>query len=442
MSRQNSGQALRDYRANQAPPPSAPMAVPPAAAPRPSQPVIVDRRPPVSGYGTGGGWSGTSSQSGTQWSGQAAPQGGGWSGGFTQRRPQAQEYAAPPAGYGWAQPGRSFGVWDGVMLWGLLHTLSPPGSTDFFHNNRNTPAYSQWREEAERSASGDPALKARLNELDQRLASMEGQPRNPGAPPPPAPRPASGGSMTLFIVLGLAIALFLALWFWRRQAARPAVAAVAAPVSAAAALKGSTQTRFRVGMTIPVDPTPFVLAGGATKIRPIDGSGMISVEAVGVLLDGPVALNRLYLPGRDSFFQLHLGPNGTPDECRYFSIVDRVAPASQEEWGVWLDPAQGLLGWPQFQTKDGKLYDRVWAPGATRIAPREMEETVQDVQGTTSRKLSAMLYAAPTGVPEPAPREEYILVTFIDMGGQAWIEIHAGIDINPSTLTLPSVALI
>ena len=109
--------------------------------------------------------------------------------------------------------------------------------------------------------------------------------------------------------------------------------------------------------------------------------------------------------------------------------------------GAWLDPAQGMIGWPRFQTKDGKLYDRVWAPGGERIEPRALEETIQDLAGTSSHKLVAMLYAGPTGVPAPAPEQEYILVAAVDEGGQAWVNIHAGIDINPAALTLPSVAL-
>lgn len=242
--------------------------------------------------------------------------------------------------------------------------------------------------------------------------------------------------MTPIIVALLMIATFAALWYWRRQAS-VTPAAVAVP----AALTGSTRSRFRVGMTIPVDPAPFILAAGATKIKPLDGVGMISVEAVSVLMDGAIPLNRLYLPGRAAFFQLHLGDDGSPDECRYFSRLDQVTPATQEEWGAWLDPAQGMIGWPQFQTKDGKLYDRVWAPGSERIEPRALEETVQDLKGSSSRKLASMLYAGPTGVPSPAPEHEYILATAVDEGGQAWVDIHAGIDINPAALTLPSVAL-
>ncbi len=192
-------------------------------------------------------------------------------------------------------------------------------------------------------------------------------------------------------------------------------------------------------MTFPVDPAPFVLAAGATKVAPPEGSGMISVEALGLLSDGSIALHRLYLPGRRSFFQLHLDQAGTPDECRYFSQIDEVTPASQEEWGFWLDPAQGLIGWPQFQTKDGKTYGRVWAPGGGRIEPRQQTETVQDVKGTTTRTVMAMLYGGPTGAAPPAPDTEYILVSAINDGGQAWVEIHAGIDVNPAALTLPSV---
>lgn len=410
ISRKSSAGFLRGYRASQAPPPTALPATPPA------------------GYGASGG-----RRPSTYGKTGLAARGGGYNG-YTQPRPWAPVYA-PPA-YGWAQRGRSFGAWDGLMLWSLLNSLSAPGHADFFHNNQDSPSYRQWRTEAQRAASTDPAVQARLAELDQRLAQLQNQPRRPGAAAPPAARPASGGNMNVVIVLLLAVTAFAALWYWRRQAG----AAASAP-AVPTALKGSSRTRFRVGMTFPADPTPFVLAAGATKIKPPDGGAMVSVEAVSVLMDGAIPLSRLYLPGRDAFFQLHLGADGKPDECRYFSRIDQVTPASQQEWGAWLDPAQGMIGWPQFQTKDGKLYDRAWAPGAERIEPRALKETIQDLNGSSSQDLASMLYLGPTGLASPAPEHEYILVTAVDAGSQAWVEIHAGIDINPATLTLPSVAL-
>jgi hypothetical protein len=168
---------------------------------------------------------------------------------------------------------------------------------------------------------------------------------------------------------------------------------------------------------------------------------MISVEMVGLLRDGAVLLHRLYLPGGKTFFQLHLGADGQPDECRYFSRLDEVAPADGQEWGAWLDPAEGMIGWPSFQTKDGKMYGRVWAPGDGKVPPRKMEETLQRVDHVEQRQQQMMLYGGPTGGAPPAPETEYILVSAIEGAGQAWVQIDAGIDINPAALTLPSVPL-
>src|SRR5438105_2006373 len=84
------------------------------------------------------------------------------------------------------------------------------------------------------------------------------------------------------------------------------------------------------------------------RVQPPEGGGMISVEVVGVLREGAVMLHRLYLPGGKAFFQLHLGGDGRPDECRYFSRLDEVTPAGRQEWGLWLDPAEGMIGWPSF----------------------------------------------------------------------------------------------
>jgi hypothetical protein len=184
---------------------------------------------------------------------------------------------------------------------------------------------------------------------------------------------------------------------------------------------------------------PFLLAAGVTKVQPPSGSGMISVEAVGLLEDAGAQLHRLYLPGRTSFFQLHLGADGAPDECRYFSRLDEVQPADQAEWGQWLDPAQGMIGWPAFQTKDGQTYDRAWASGRSRVSPRQQTETLQTLGGLSQRRLQAMLYARATGAAPPAPQGEYVMVAAIEDAGQAWVEIVAGIDINPAALNLPAV---
>jgi hypothetical protein len=357
-------------------------------------------------------------------------------------------------GFGWpAEAPRRPSVWEGqrvamgpslpgsgpltaVALWAALNSLSSPSSAAYFHNYQNDPGYVQWRREADREAANNPTVAAKLDQLDSRLAQMEGQPRNPPATPPVRASPAQAESSGLiWPVVFIGIVILVLLWLWRRRLAHPATAA------AAPGLAGSTNTRFRVGMTMPVDPSPFLLAAGATKVQPPEGSGMISVEAVGLLRDGAVLLHRLYLPGGKTFFQLHLGADGRPDECRYFSRLDEVTPADGQEWAAWLDPAEGMIGWPSFQTKDGKTYGRVWAPSDSRVPPRKMEETLQLVDHVEQRQQQMMLYGGSTGGAPPAPETEYVLVSAIEGTGQAWVEIDAGIDINPAALTLPSVPL-
>jgi hypothetical protein len=404
MSRLYSGQALRDYQ-----------------------------RQPQAGTGSYGG---------SPWERRAPTYGGDNGYVAPTRRPPVQNPAVPGGGIGGTTPyfgaQSRFGAWDAVFLLSLLNSLGSPGHTQFFRDNRDNPDYQAWRRDADRMAQQDPALAGKLAELDRRMASPasdSGRTNEASRRPSPGATATPGGSGLVMPVIILGVGSIAGLWFLRRHLGTT----TASPV--APGLAGSAQTRFRVGMTFPMDPSPFLLAAGATKVRAPQGGEMVSIEAVGLVSDRSVALHRLYLPGRDAFLQLHLAGSGEPDECRYFNKIDEVTPSSQDEWGFWLDPAQGMIGWPQFQTKDGKTYDRVWGPGGGRIQPYQQTETIQDLHGTGQRKLLGMLYGAPTGANPPAPDTEYILVLAVDDGDKAWIEIHAGIDISPATLSLPSIPL-
>ena len=95
-----------------------------------------------------------------------------------------------------------------------------------------------------------------------------------------------------------------------------------------------------------------------------------------------------------------------------------------------------MIGWPEFQAKDGKVYARVWVQGSRRVPPRTLVETVESLSGVRTVQSGAMLYAAPTGRPAPAPATEYLMVAAVRDGSRAFVEIRAGIDVSPALLQL------
>lgn len=390
----------------------------------------------------------------------SSPSSSGWS------RPSVEDYYPPQQRLdwyqrrsGWTAPPyvyqtqRSFGVWDAAFLWFMLNSLSTPSHADFFAYHRNDPGLQAWRAEADRVARNDPSVRSQLQTLDQHVSnSTVSSDANylPDDVDPKIARAAasSSGHGFVWLLLALVLAGAVLFWLWKRRAAqrRPAGdPTMSSPLASAANIlrhkfsgEGYKPSLLRVGMTITLDPTPFILAAGATKATLPDalaGSNVTSVERVGVATDGPTTLHRLYLPG-DGMFQLALDANGQPSECRYFRLLDEVNPADEAEWGFWLDDNEGALGWPDFQTKDGQVYGRVWAPGSSRIEPRELNEEMQDLNGKSTRTIRAMLYGRPTGLAEPAPANEYILLQMVEQNGQAWIEVHAGIDVSPAALSL------
>jgi len=238
----------------------------------------------------------------------------------------------PPSYYG---DNRNFGMWSGLFLGALLSNLNRPGSIDFFHNNQNDPGYQQWRAEADRQAQENADLRQKLDDLDRRLAERSNQPRMPGALPsdiPPEVAKATpsrtpdvpdeeGGSSWVWVIL-LIGAGGIAYLAWRRRPATGGSSVTRPPAnalqSAGAMLRhklsgeGYTPSRFRVGMPLMLDPTPFILAAGSIKLPPPEGSGQVSVSAVGRVVSGNTELVRLYLPDGRSLVQIHVDAPAIP----------------------------------------------------------------------------------------------------------------------------------
>ncbi len=236
-------------------------------------------------------------------------------------------------------------------------------------------------------------------------------------------------ALIMLVLIGGLIGAVVLWWLWRRRRS--------ATPSAVAARPSARSQLFRVGMTLPVDPSLFILAAPYTTVTAPEAataSGFLSVEQVGRVDGSGQTWYRLYVANGKGFFQVHLDAAGQPDECRYFSQLDEVAPADAEEWRVWLDQTDGLLGEPVFATKDGQHYQRHWSPGTTHIAPHLLTEMREP--GGAQRHEQAMLYARLTGAPAPAPVTEYLLVQALEQPDAAWIALQVGIDIPLAALQL------
>jgi hypothetical protein len=206
--------------------------------------------------------------------------------------------------------------------------------------------------------------------------------------------------------------------------------------------EGYTHDLLRVGMSVTVDPTPFLLAEGRLPIKSPETGGPLAIDRIGTLTaaDGGTVLDRLYLPGDDeSFLQIAID-QGLVSECRYFAQIDEILPASPEEWRFWIDPAAGLIGQPAFPSPvEQTQYLRAWARGAGHVSGIAFDETIRTIDtkgtpGSETRTHFAMLYGLDTGLSAPAPTEKWILVSHIRDGDEEWIAVHGGVTLNPSTL--------
>jgi hypothetical protein len=95
-----------------------------------------------------------------------------------------------------------------------------------------------------------------------------------------------------------------------------------------------------------------------------------------------------------------------------------------------------MIGFREFQTKDGRNHTRVWQPGPEMVPPRVLEETIESASGSRRVTHRSMLYAAPTQLGDGAPDAEFILVEMTEEGNDAWVTIHAGIALSPASLSI------
>lgn len=264
----------------------------------------------------------------------------------------------------------------------------------------------------------------------------------------PPPRPASGGSgsswfgwLTGLLLLGGLV--FLGVVVWRKLSAGQGRGAKSSAGDPRRAVTGGSAARPRwlsLQRPLTLDAAPFILASPYVALEVPSsptGSGMVGLEAVGEAVSGDLTWHRGYLAGRRSFLQIHLDTGGRLDECRYFSLLDELTPGDVSEWGFWLDEREGMIGWPQFETKDGKSYSRLWVDGQQRVPPRDIAETLETVSGVERCRQQAMLYSRDTGAAAPAPTTEYLLVATMERDDAAAVTLHVGIDLDPASLQLP-----
>ena len=95
-----------------------------------------------------------------------------------QRQGYYSAYHPSPYVYSYAP---RYGMWDAMFMWMMLDNMN----SSMYYHHRNDADYMAWRADAERQAQNDAAVKAKLQQMDQKIKELEAQktPVNPAYMP-------------------------------------------------------------------------------------------------------------------------------------------------------------------------------------------------------------------------------------------------------------------
>ncbi|WP_300668499.1 DUF2491 family protein [Desulfoluna sp.] len=205
------------------------------------------------------------------------------------------------------------------------------------------------------------------------------------------------------------------------------------------AIDTSLPLQIHLGSSLVLDQTPFLIHGEAIT-QPKPGAESL-VFAYGRMELGEALVHRFYLessddPDQKSVLQVVVGEG--IEECRLFAALDEVYPESADEWDFWIGEADGYIGLPAFEDKEGRPYERVWGDGEGRIAPSEITETLyldRFGENTATVTHASMLYGR--WIDEESEMAEFILISREEhTDGAALIELSSGIDVIPESITV------
>lgn len=192
-----------------------------------------------------------------------------------------------------------------------------------------------------------------------------------------------------------------------------------------------------IGSTLRFDPSLFIIGGEDLSIG--EPQGDCVVQAGGWFEMNQQRAYRFYLKDMadaEYFLQVETDFALKPTKATLFQPVDEIYPETSDDWAMWLNEENGLIGYRDFSTPDGTQYERAWSPGKRDcIPPYEFGEIIlldPYVSRLVREQHAAMLYrrALASGI------DEYLLVDKEEESGSASIGISVGVEIPVVSLTI------
>lgn len=199
---------------------------------------------------------------------------------------------------------------------------------------------------------------------------------------------------------------------------------------------------FQLGQIVNVDISPFILLLGSQArfqdVLAFNGSGHI------------MAVTELY-NNRQKFFRIQFTADqyivacvdereGKVTECYWFKKLDTVA-LDTGNYDAFLGNDNGMIGWWQFQTLDGTLYNRYWQPWdpsvPVRVLPERFTASSVGTPVLNSNPVGTMMYWRSTErTNDIAPLQEYLWVEHHDARNDQHVDIYCGYDVDPALVQI------
>jgi hypothetical protein len=199
---------------------------------------------------------------------------------------------------------------------------------------------------------------------------------------------------------------------------------------------------FALDRGVLIDNTPFILAGedNLLVMTPNGEGKIVSIGQIDINLGGDFKIYRFYLQyqnDQDAMIQLVQDKaNGDIIEILYLKVIDEVYPENSNDWDMWINDENGLLGYKDFNTPGGITYLRTLPEhGGEKVDPIYMKEHISiDPFNSNEMETDHEMVFYGRAINEDV--SEYCIVSQENDDEGEYIRILIGIPLDPSFITV------